>query len=39
MYTFQTLGFGTFIASSPAFWFLKKFTDEVITSSKHCEDN
>ena len=30
----QSLGLGTFVASSPTFWFLKKFTEEVKASPK-----
>jgi hypothetical protein len=34
-----SLGLGTFGAGSPALWFLKKFTDEVVASPKHCDDD
>jgi hypothetical protein len=39
MYPSQTLRLGTFGAGSPALWFLKKFTDEVVASPKHCDDD
>lgn len=39
MYPCQTLGLGTFVAGSPSFWFLKKFTEEVVASPKHGKDN
>ena len=34
-----TLGLGTFVATRASFWFLKKFTEEVVASPKHGKDN
>jgi hypothetical protein len=39
MYPCQTLGLGTFVAGSPSFWFLKKFTEEIVASPKHGKDD
>jgi hypothetical protein len=35
----QTLGFGTFVTTRASFWFLKKFTEEVVASPKHGNDD
>jgi hypothetical protein len=39
MYPCQTLGLGTFIATCPRLGFFEKFSDEVVASPKHCDDD
>ena len=39
MYPCQTLGLGTFVTTRASFWFLKKFTEEVVASPKHGKDD